>query len=46
MAINHQPSIMMITETRVRGDRAARIIEGLPFDGFITTNTIGYTSGF
>lgn len=46
MAINHQPSIMMITETRVGGDRAAGIIEGLPFDGFITTSTIGYAGGF
>ena len=45
MAINHQSSIMVITETRVGGDRAVRIIEGLPFDGFITTNTIGYAGG-
>ena len=42
MAINHHPSIMVITETRVGGDRAARIIEDLPFDGSIVTETIGY----
>lgn len=45
MVINHRPSIMVITETRVGGDRAGRIIEGLIFDGFITTDTIGYTGG-
>ena len=45
MAINHNPAIMVITETRVGGDRVAKIIAGLPFDGFITTETIGYAGG-
>ena len=45
MAINHFPSIMIITETRVGGDRAARIREDLPFDGFFVTETIGYAGG-
>ena len=45
MAINHNPTIMVITETRVGGDRAERIIVDLPFDGFITTETIGYVGG-
>ena len=45
MAINHHPSIMVITETRVGGDRAAKIIEDLPFDGSIVTETIGYAGG-
>ena len=45
MAVNHQPSIMVISETRIGGERAERIIEGLPFDGFITTDTIGYAGG-
>lgn len=27
------------------GDRAAKIIEGLPFDGFFAIDTIGYTEG-
>ena len=45
MAINHKPAIMVITETRVGGDRAERIIADLPFDGFITTDTIGYAGG-
>ena len=45
MAMDHHPSIMVITETRVGGDRAEKIIDRLPFDGFFTTNTIGYASG-
>ena len=42
MAINHRLAIFVVTETRVGGDRAAKIIDGLPFDGSITTATIGY----
>ena len=45
MAINHQLSIMVVTETRVGGDRVAKIIECLPFDGSIVTDTIGYGGG-
>jgi len=45
MEINHRLAILVVTETRVGGDRAAKIIEGLPFDGFITTKTIGYAGG-
>lgn len=45
MAVNHNLTIMVIIETRVRGDRAERIIDDLPFDGFITTETIGYARG-
>ena len=45
MAINHGPAIFVVIETRVRGDGAAKIIEGLPYDGFITTDTIGYAGG-
>ena len=45
MAVNHFPSVMVITETRVGGDRAAKIIEGLPFDGFFAIDTIGYAGG-
>ena len=45
MTINHHPSIMVVTKTRVGGDRAAWIIEELPFDGCITTDTIGYARG-
>nr|POE45513.1 hypothetical protein CFP56_26707 [Quercus suber] len=43
---NHCPSIMVITKTRVGGVRAEKkIIEGLPFDGSITNDTIGYAGG-
>nr|XP_023916008.1 uncharacterized protein LOC112027589 [Quercus suber] len=45
MAVNHQTSILVITETRVGGDRAKKIIEDLPFDGSIVTDTIGYAGG-
>ena len=45
MAINHHSSILVVTEMREGGDRASKIIEGLPFDGFITMNTIGYARG-
>ena len=45
LVTNHYPSIMVITETRVGGERAEKIIEGFPFDGFITTDTIGYAGG-
>lgn len=45
MVMNHRPLIMVITETRVGGEGARKIIEGLPFDGFITTDTIGYAGG-
>jgi len=45
MAVNHFPSIMVIMETRVRGDRATKIIKDLPFDGFFTPDTIGFVGG-
>ena len=45
MAVNHRPSIMVITKIRVGGSRAEKIIDGLPFDGFITTDTIGCAGG-
>ena len=45
MAINHHLSIMVVTETRVKDDRAAKIIEGLPFNGSIVIDTVGYAGG-
>ena len=47
MTINHRPSILVVTEMRIGGGRgrAKKIIEGLPFDGYITTDTIGYAEG-
>ena len=45
MMVNHHPTIMVITEIRVGGDKARRIIDDLPFDGFFVTDTIGYARG-
>lgn len=45
MAVNRNPLILVITETKIGGDIAKRIITELPFDGFITTETIGYARG-
>lgn len=45
MAVNYNPTIMVIIETRVGGDRAKRIIAELLFYGFICTETIGYVGG-
>ena len=45
MIVNHHPPIMVIMETRGRGDRVERIIERLSFDGFFATDTIGYAGG-
>ena len=45
MMINHHPSIVVVTETRVGGDKAGKIIKGLPFYRYITMDTIGYARG-
>ncbi|XP_075658633.1 uncharacterized protein LOC142628410 [Castanea sativa] len=37
--------ILIVTETRIRGDCAKEITDRLPFDGAIRTDTIGYTGG-
>lgn len=42
---NHDPTILIIIETRVDGERAKEILDRLPFDGAIYTNTIGYVGG-
>ena len=36
---------MIIIETRIGGARARDIIDMLPFDGAIHTNTLGFASG-
>ena len=45
MVVNYFPTIMVLTETKVSGDRATKIVESLPFDGFFTTETIDYAGG-
>ena len=42
---NHDPTILIIMETQVGGERAKEILDRLPFDGAIHTNTIGYAGG-
>ena len=39
----HNPVIFVVMETRIGGDRAKEIIDRLPFDGAICTDTIGYS---
>ena len=42
---SHNPTILVVMETRVGGDRAREIIDSLPFDGAFHTETIGYARG-
>ena len=39
------PILMVITETRLFGARANEIIEGLPFEGAVVADTIGFVGG-
>ena len=41
----HSPILMVITETRMSGARADKIIEALPFDGYVVADTIGFAGG-
>ena len=41
----HHPIIMVITETRLSGDRAKGIMASLPFDGAMCSDTIGFARG-
>ena len=42
---SHDPTILVVMETRVGGERAREITDKLPFDGAIHTDTIGYSGG-
>ena len=42
---NHDPTILVVMETRVGGEKARAITNNLLFDGAIHTNTIGYAGG-
>lgn len=42
---NHNPTIMVIMETRLGGERAREITDRFPFDGAIYTETIGFIGG-
>ena len=41
----HNPAILVVMETKVGGDRAREILDRLPFDDAIHTETIGYVGG-
>ena len=41
----HSPAIVVVTETRVGGERAKAITDRLPFDEAIHADTIGYSGG-
>jgi ribonuclease HI len=38
----NNPEILILTETRLGGSRAADLAKSFPFDGFLCTNTIGF----
>ena len=42
---DYSPTMMIVTETRVGGERAKVITDRLPFDGAIYADTMGYTGG-
>ena len=42
---SHDLAIMIIMETRIGGARARDIIDILPFDGAIHTDTLGFAGG-
>lgn len=41
----HTPSLVIVTETRVGGERAKDITDRLPFDGAIHSDTVGFSGG-
>ncbi|XP_023877886.1 uncharacterized protein LOC111990333 [Quercus suber] len=45
MIRRHCPAIMIISETKLYGIRAQNIIDRLPFDGAIVTNSFGRSGG-
>ena len=41
----HDPTIFVVMETRLGGEKAKNIMDRLPFDGAIHVDTIGYAGG-
>ena len=41
----NSPEMLILTETRLGGSRAAELARSFPFDGFLCTNTIGFAGG-
>lgn len=42
---NQNPTMLVVMETKVGGDRAREITDRMPFDGAIHMDTIGYAGG-
>ena len=45
LLVINNPAILILTETRLGGVRAAELAKSFPFDGFLCTNTIGFAGG-
>lgn len=41
----HDPTIFVVMETQLSGEKVKEIIDRLPFDGAIHADTIGYAGG-
>ena len=41
----HTPDVVILSETRLDGDRAHNVISKLPFDNWHTTETLGFAGG-
>ena len=45
LAQRHDSAILVVMETKLGGNKAKEVIDRLPFDGAIHTETIGLTGG-
>ncbi len=41
----NSPEILILTENKLGGSRAAKLARSFPFDGFLCMNTIGFAGG-
>jgi hypothetical protein len=41
----NSPEMLILTETRLGGNRAEKLAKSFPFDGFLCTNTIRFAGG-
>ena len=41
----NNPEILILTENKLGGSRAAKLARSFPFDGFLCMNTIGFAGG-
>ena len=45
MVQKHNPAILVVMKIRVRGNKARKITERLPFDGAIRSDAVGFAGG-